>query len=254
MRAGGILVGSRIGPAGAWDGMGGARASRSVAIDSHMWARVGSLQNASCVSCIGVCMEACTGAGAGSAPDACGLGIRFTRFPPTERNARRSETAAHGTPRSKCDELYVSWISVRCDMLSEVSGDMGDMGDVGVEGKDGTRGNWSRGAHRACSLSPSFDVVRQFNDTVQGIMEAYAGVPTRIVDTSGFDLDAFEDIRDVAMEMARLKEARLGPQGMRAIRAMVSAASILQISIMGRWPVVLRSQRPARRRPCGVVE
>lgn len=53
------------------------------------------------------------------------------------------------------------------------------------------------------------------------MIEAYSDVPIKIVDSSRSDLETFEAICDFAEEVARGKEAKLGAEGMRAIREMV---------------------------------
>lgn len=52
-------------------------------------------------------------------------------------------------------------------------------------------------------------------------MEAFEGVPCKIVDSSRSDLETFEAICDFAEEVARMKEVALGPEGMRALKEIV---------------------------------
>ena len=53
-------------------------------------------------------------------------------------------------------------------------------------------------------------------------MDAYKGVPYKVVDSSLSDLETFDEICDFVEEVAAKKAEALGPDGVRALREMVS--------------------------------
>lgn len=63
----------------------------------------------------------------------------------------------------------------------------------------------------------------QYNETADGIQEAYDGVPCKVVDSSKSDLETFAEICDFAEVVAAQKAEKLGPEGMRALKEQVRA-------------------------------
>ncbi|CAN0260460.1 unnamed protein product [Ascophyllum nodosum] len=62
--------------------------------------------------------------------------------------------------------------------------------------------------------------LRQYKETADGIMDAYKGVPYKVVDSSLSDLETFDEICDFVEEVAAKKAEALGPDGVRALREM----------------------------------
>lgn len=63
---------------------------------------------------------------------------------------------------------------------------------------------------------------RQYADTSEGIREAYADVPCKVVDCSQSDLETFAEVCDFVEEVGAKKAEKLGLEGMRALLEMVS--------------------------------
>lgn len=62
----------------------------------------------------------------------------------------------------------------------------------------------------------------QYADTSEGIRDAYADVPCKVVDCSQSDLETFAEVCDFVEEVGAKKAERLGAEGMRALLEMVS--------------------------------
>lgn len=65
----------------------------------------------------------------------------------------------------------------------------------------------------------------QYADTSEGIREAYADVPCKVVDCSQSDLETFAEVCDFVEEVGAKKAEKLGPEGMRALLEVVSSVT-----------------------------